>query len=51
MDETVCCRWSMDYMVLESAMSWVVLPSEGSVRSVGDTVFPWSERDQKYVRQ
>ena len=28
MDEMVCCRWSMDYTVLESAMSWVVPPSE-----------------------
>ena len=51
MDETVCCRWSMDYTVLESAMSWVVPPLEESVRSVGDTAFPWSEQDEKYVRQ
>ena len=51
MDETVFCRWSMDYTVLESAMSWVVPPSEESVRSVGDTAIPLSERDQKYVRQ
>ena len=51
MDEMVCCHWSMDYTVLESAMSWVVPPLEESMRSVGDTGFPWSERDQKYVRQ
>ena len=51
MDEMVCCRWSTDYTVLELAMSWVVPPSEESVRLVDDTAFPWSERDQKYVRQ
>ena len=51
MDKTVCCRRSMDYTVLESVMSWVISPSEESVRWVGDIAFLWSERDQKYVRQ
>ena len=47
--QMVYCLWSMDYMVLESVMSWVVPPSEESVRSVGDIAFPWSERDQMYI--